>query len=321
MKAFEYARATTEAGIFEALERGYQLKASGIDVLDLLKERTAAPEKLVHISGVESLAGITQDENGAIVIGALATLNDMVQSKLIGDSVPLLADSVRHAATPQVRAVATVGGNICQRPRCWYFRSAEHRCLKKGGAQCFAVEGDNTYHALFGRGPCHIVHPSNIAPPLLALDADIIVRNGDGERIIKATDFFSMPDKGIFVENVLEENDLVAAVRINKPAEKSGYAEVREKQSFDWPLATCSAARLDGKWRVVLGAVAPVPWVAEKAQKTLGDVASITPELARKVAADALDGAEPMSQNEWRTQLIRAVVRRALLIADGKEID
>ncbi len=323
MRAFDYAIAENVSGALEAMNQGYRLKAGGIDLLDQLKERTRLArdmEKLVSIHTVADLRGI-KTEGDAIVIGPLTTLRDMGSDPILIKAFPALARSAEDAATPQIRAVATAGGNLCQRPRCWYFRSQDFPCLKKGGAQCYAVDGENELHALFGGGPCHIIHPSNIAPALVASDAEFVVQSKDGNRTIKAADFFVLPAKSMYSENVLEDGELITEIRIPKPPAKSAWVEFRQKESFDWPLAGCAAVHDGEKWNVVLGAVAPIPWRAKKAEDALKGAKSIDAALAERAAEAATDGAEPMSQNQWRLALVRAAVRRALLLADGKEID
>lgn len=320
MKAFAYANAKTEAGVHEAVGKGYRIKAAGIDLLDLQKERVESTDKIVSILGVSALKGIRETEKG-IEIGALTTLAELVESAVVDAKCRALADSVRNAASPQLRSVATVGGNICQRPRCWYFRSKDHECLKKGGGTCFAVEGDNTYHALYGRGPCHIVHASNVATALVALGGEVDAATAKIGRTIPASEFFVTPDRNMYGENALAEGELVRAIRIPKNVEKAAYVDFKEKQSFDWPLASCCAAKVGGKWNVVLGAAAPVPWQAKKAAEILDGASAITHAVAEAAADAALEGAAPMSRNAWRLKLVRAAVRRAVLIADGKEID
>lgn len=320
MKAFEFAVAKTEAGIHDAVGRGYRIKAGGIDLLDLLKERIEPSDKVVSILGVEPLRGIRETDKG-LEIGALTTLAELIESPVANKAAKALVDSVRNAASPQLRAVATLGGNICQRPRCWYFRSGDHECLKKGGSTCFAVDGDNTYHALFGKGPCHIVHASNAATALVALGAEIEAASKTETRTIAAARFFVPPERNIYGENSLDEGELVRAIRVPGNVEKSAYVDFKEKQSFDWPLASCCVAKVGGKWNVVLGAVAPVPWVAAKAAELLNASTAITHAVAEAVADAAIADASPMSGNAWRVKLARAAVRRAVLVADGKDID
>ncbi len=317
MKAFDYAIAENTSGAIAAIGKKYRVKAAGIDLLDMLKERTEPGDRFVSIHRVAELGGIMTTADG-LRIGALATLAEIGDSELVRKSFPALAEAASSAATPQVRARATAAGNVLQRPRCWYFRAKEYDCLKKGGATCFAVEGENQFHALFGGGPCHITHASNIAPALVAVNAEIRARGQKDTRVISADGFFTLPDKGVGRENSLSEDELVTEFVIRKLPTKSAYVEFKEKQSFDWPLAACTVALLDGKWRVVLSHVAPIPWRATKAEEVLGGTADIDEALAEKAADAALEGAKPMRDNGYRLKLVRAAVRRSLLEACGK---
>jgi len=317
MKAFDYAIARTPEAALAALGDGWKAKAGGIDLLDRLKERTETAEKLVSLQPLDGLRGI-ELADGGLSIGALTTLRELGSNALVLERFPALAHAANDAATPQIRAVATVGGNLCQRPRCWYFRNKEWECLKKGGGTCYAVDGENQFHSLFDEGPCHIVHPSNIAPALVAARAVLDVASVRGVRSIPLEEFFVPTSQKLDGENVLAADELILRVRVPKLPEKSAYVETRHKQSFDWALAACAAVYLDGKWSVVMGAVASVPRRATKSEELLGS-SSIDAALAEKAADAALDGAKPMSKNAWRLKLARAVVRRALLKADGKD--
>jgi xanthine dehydrogenase YagS FAD-binding subunit len=319
MKPFEYAIAETEAGAVAALAGGWKPKGSGVDLVDLLKERLGRFDKLVSLHEVASLKAITSDGT-TITIGAGATLQEIADNADVRAACHAVAHAAGDAATPQIRAVATAAGNLCQRPRCWYFRNKEYDCLKKRGSTCYAVEGENRYHALFGGGPCHVIHPSNLAGPLVAAGAEIVLKKAGGERVVPAADFFVLPSASMYAENVAQPDELLTEIRLPARKTRSGYTEFREKQSFDWPLASCSAVHDGTKWNVVLGHVAPVPWRAKAAEAVLAGATSITPELALKAGEAALEGAEPMSQNAWRLHLVRAAVHDALMLADGKEI-
>lgn len=318
MKTFTYEVADDLGSALAVLNSKRTLKAGGIDLLDRLKERLDLPETVVSIGGVDALRYI-KEEGGAIRIGCLTTLADIGRSELLAKRFPALHESGGGAATPQVREQATLGGNLCQRPRCWYYRSIDFNCLKKGGGTCYAVEGENRYHAVIGGGPCHIVHPSNCAPALVAADADFIIKNAHGERTVKATDFYKLPRDSMYAENQLAEGEVLAEVVIPSVPTQSASVELREKQSFDWPMAMATAAQVDGTWRVCLGAVAPIPWLSKPAMDVLGS-SDITPELAAKAGEAAADEAMPMSQNAYKIQLIKVAVKRALLIAAGEEV-
>lgn len=320
MKAFDYAIADNEEGIHAALAKGYKLKAAGLDLLDMLKERIVREDKFVSILEVDSLKGIREKENG-ISIGPLVTLHQLANSELIRTRYKALAQSAGEAATPQIRARATVAGNLLQRPRCWYFRSKEYPCLKKGGATCYAHDGENAFHAIMGEGPCRIVHPSSIAPAFVAADAEIVAMNGKEEERYVAGDFFVYPSMNIYHENKLKDDQLVTEIFLPKTPAKSGYVEFKQKQSFDWPLAACTVAYLDGKWRVVMSHVSQIPERSIAAEEVLGTTADIDNALAEKAADAAVANAEPMSDNAFRVKLARAAVRRSLLMACGKESD
>lgn len=294
------------------------LKAGGIDLLDRMKERIDLPETVLSIGGDESLRYI-KEEGGGVRIGCLTTLADIGRSEVLKAKFPALHESAGGAATPQIRERATLGGNLCQRPRCWYYRSIDFDCLKKGGGTCFAVEGENQYHAVIGGGPCHIVHPSNCAPALLAAGAQFVVRKAGSERTIKAIDFFKLPRESMYAENVLAPNEILTEVLVPALPSRSASVELREKQSFDWPMAMASVAQVDGDWRVCLGAVAPIPWLSKPAVAVIGS-SRITPDLAAKAGEAAASEAEPMSQNGYKIQLIKVAVKRALLLAAEGEV-
>ena len=253
-------------------------------------------------------------------IGSGATLADIGRSELLATKYKVLHHSAAHAATPQIRERATIAGNLCQRPRCWYFRNAEFHCLKKGGHTCFAVEGENRYHAIFGEGPCHIVHPSNLAPALVALDAVLVVRSADAaDERIRAADFFKMPHESLYAENVLKPGQIITEVILPHEPTQSATIELREKQSFDWPMVICSVARIDKNWRVCLGAVAPIPWLSESAMRVLGN-RDITPELAAAAGEAAAEDADPLPDNEYKVSLVKVATKRALMAASGMEV-
>lgn len=318
MKTFTYEVADDLNSALVVLNNnGPTLKAGGIDLLDRMKERLELPEAVVSIGGVGALRYI-KEEGGAIKIGCLTTLADMGRSGMLKARFPALHESAGGAATPQVREQATLGGNLCQRPRCWYYRSIDFDCLKKGGGTCYAVEGENKYHAVIGGGPCHIVHPSNCAPALLAADAVFAIKSAEGDRSVKAADFFKLPRESMYAENVLTDGEVLTEIMIPNVPTHSAAVELREKQSFDWPMAMAAAARVEGQWRVCLGAVAPVPWLSQPAMDVLGS-SDITPGLAAKAGEAAAAEAMPMSQNAYKIQLIKVAVKRALLIAAGEE--
>lgn len=298
--------------------------AGGVDLLDLLKLELAAPAELVNLKTLGGLDRIESAPGGALRIGPLVTLNQLAASPAVRERHPALADSAAQAATPQVRNLATVGGNLAQRPRCWYFRNPDIVCLKKGGTKCYAVAGLNRYHAILGGGPSFIVHPSNLAPALVAYDAAVTLHGPEGARKIAVADFFTLPKIDPRRENVLKPGEIIAAIEVPAPpaGARSAYLEAREKQSFDWPLASAVTViglnRADevAYARIVMGAVAPIPWRAPSAEKVLLG-AKLDRALADRAVQAALAGAAPLAHNAYKIPIARAMVRRAILRAGG----
>jgi xanthine dehydrogenase YagS FAD-binding subunit len=292
------------------------LKAGGVDVLDRLKEGLDSPERIVSIAHVPGHDGIVV--GSPTRIGTLATLAKIAAHAEILKSYPALADAAGEAATPQIRHMATLGGNLCQKPRCWYYRSAEFDCRKKGGKDCFALEGENRFHAIFDTEICCCVNPSATGVALLAYGARLETISPRGKRTIPIEEFFTLPTRDVLRENVLGPGEIVETVVIPAPpaGARSVYKKLKEKESFDWPLVeACVHVTVDGgtirEARVVLGSVAPVPRRAQKAEAVLVG-AKAGPEVARQAAEAAVDGATPLAQNAYKVRLARVMVERAL---------
>jgi xanthine dehydrogenase YagS FAD-binding subunit len=253
------------------------------------------------------------------------TLNRLEEDALVQKSFPGLAEAAHSVGTPQIRNLGTVGGNLCQRPRCWYFRLEEVVCLKKGGTECYAATGENKYHAIFGGGPSYIVHPSDLAPMLLALGASVNVTGGDGKRTIALDKFFTLPSDGnLRRENVLKNDEIITDVILppSKFASNSTYLKFKERDSMDFAMSAVAAAvtiganRTVSAARIVLGGVAPTPWRVPKAEAALvGKMMS--KDLLAEVAKIALQGAEPLAQNTYKIPLTETLVRRALAKVGG----
>jgi xanthine dehydrogenase YagS FAD-binding subunit len=320
LKAFAYVNATNEKEAVAALskaERGRTLPmAGGMDLLGLTKDYIVSPDKIVSIRNLDqTIAGA----DGGLRIGAAAKIADLVEHAQARKLYPALITAAEEVGTPQIRNVGTVGGNIMQRPRCWYFRNEEFNCLKKGGSRCFAVEGENQYHAIFGDGPCHIVHPSSLAVPVIAYGGRFRVAGPNGAREIDAGQFFQMPNQNLYGESVLQPDEIITHVLLPAPGQRSATYEVRFKQSHDWPLAAASVNLVMSgptvkSARVVMGAVAPIPWRAPAAERVLAGKA-ITEAIAAEAANAAVAGARPMTGNAYKIQIAKTAVKRAILAA------
>ncbi len=316
-----FAALATEPG---EKEGAALLKAGGVDLIDRLKEGLDAPSRLVNLRTIPGLDRIEKLPDGGLAIGPLATLARLDTDTQVRSLYPALADAAGHAATPNVRQAATVGGNLLQRPRCWYFRSADFHCLKKGGGRCYAQEGENDYHAVFGNRVCAIVHPSAIATALTAIGAQLELASAKKRRTIAIDDFFVRPDSDVQREYVLAPGEILVGIQLPAPGPgmRTAYLKLGEKESFDWPIAE-AAVRLDFERgeggivksaRIVLGAAAPIPWRAAKAEAWLVGKA-ITEETAGQAATAAIEDATPLAHNAYKLPILETVVRRALLAA------
>ncbi|MDL2718409.1 MAG: FAD binding domain-containing protein [Acidobacteriota bacterium] len=297
-----------------------EAKGAGTELLDRMKEYNLAPDQVVDLRRLTSHSSLQRNSSGGLSIGALVTLST-IASALKAD-FPALADACEGAATPQIRNAATLAGNLCQRPRCWYFRSAEFQCLKKGGVECLAKSGENEFHAVFGNNTCAIVHPSAAGVALVALNARIETLAPGGGRMLAAADFFVRPEVDIFAENALRPGELVVEIHLEKPQGlRSAYRKIKQKQSFDWPLADAAVSwRAEGgaakDVRIVIGSSAPVPFRA-KAAEALVEGKRIDAALAARAGQAALEGATPLGKNAYKLPMVAAVVRRTLLAAAG----
>jgi xanthine dehydrogenase YagS FAD-binding subunit len=326
VKPFAYVKAGGEKQIVAALAvpggRALPL-AGGMDLLALMKDYIAQPDRLVSVKELD--ASISKGAGGTLRIGAAVTLADLVANADARRLYPALTDAAAEVGTPQIRNAGTVGGNLNQRPRCWYFRNEEFNCLKKGGSRCFAVDGENQYHAIFGDGPCHIVHPSSLAVPAIALDARFRLVGPTGEREVAAAEYYQMPDRNLLGETVLGAGEILTHLILPAPGgTRTATYEVRFKQSHDWPLAMASVAlSMQGQnvraARVILGAVAPIPWRAPAAEAALAGK-RLSEQVAMEAADAAVAAAKPMSGNAYKVQIARTAVKRAILKASGIKV-
>jgi len=298
------------------------LMAGGTDLFTEIKEGVVEPDLVIDLKSIPGLASIQRDESG-VRIGALASVAGLAAEAMIKRDYPGLSEAAGSLATPQLRNVGTVGGNLCQRPRCWYYRDAQMVCRKKGGSQCFAAKGRNKYHAVYGGRICHIVYPSDLAPMLIALDAQVTIGSPRGDRSLPLAEFYSLPEKNVRRENVLAPDELVREVKIPqaKKGTRSAYVKLKERETWDFALVsaavrgTVSGGRL-GDAAVVLGGVAPIPWRLGKTEAAIKGKSLSAGVIKEALRAD-LEEARPLEENGYKLPLIEAAVTRALLSLIG----
>ncbi|MCE5306527.1 MAG: xanthine dehydrogenase family protein subunit M [Acidobacteriales bacterium] len=322
MQAFAYASPATlqEAVALLAPSWGEaDILAGGTDQISLMKEYIHTPKRVVNIKGLKELAGIEKTAAG-VRIGALATFEEMLTSPLLKE-YPAITTAVRGVASPQIRNMGTAGGDLCQRPRCWYFRKGFGLLAKDEAGKPLVPDGENRYHAIFGGGPAWFVSASSLGPALVALGAKVKAVSAKGTREIPVEKFFVAPADDATREIALAPNEILTEILVPPARGRNATYEVREREMLDWPLAAVSVAlRMKGtavaSARVVLGHVAPVPWVAKEAEAMLAGK-TITVEVAAEAGERAVAGAKPLSQNAYKVQLARTAVKRALLAAAG----
>jgi len=326
MKAFVYYNPKDLADAAGALiQDGSKLIAGGTDLLGEMKNRYVAPERVVNLKSVSGLDRIRSSGSG-LRIGALAKLTDIAGHPGIQKSHPGLAQAAESVGSPQLRNVGTLGGNLCQRPRCWYYRGEEYPCIRKGGGTCFAVHGRNKYHCVINGGPCFIVHPSDTAPMLMALGASVTIQGRAGQRELKLDDFFVLPEDDSMAENVLKPGEFITEIMVPALAAKakSIYLKFKERGSRDFALASAGVVlELDGttcrKASIVLGGVAPAPYRATAAEKALTGK-PLNGQTVQAAAQAALAEAQPMTENEYKVGLARTILKRAVLRAAGVDV-
>lgn len=325
MEAFEYASPTSLKDATALLGSSWSdaaILAGGTDLLSSMKDYVVTPKRVVNIKGIKELGGVSKKGN-MLRIGATATFDELASNAAVRTEFPAVHKAVMGVASPQLRNMGTAAGDICQRPRCWYYRTGNGLFGTKNG-QSLVVNGENQYHAIFGNGPAYFVSPSSLGPALIALGATVKVASPSGTRDIKAEDFFVVPAADSEREVAIKPNEIVTEILIPTVATKNTTYELREREAMDWPLATASIALTMkggniGSARVVLGHVAPKPHVAREAEAFLAGKA-ITEETAEQAGAAAVKDAKPLSKNEYKVQLTKIAVKRALLQAAGKSV-
>ena len=318
MNNFSYVKAASLAEAIKASSaKGARLHAGGTDLLGCLRDEIIQADKVVSISGVKELKGISARADGGLKIGALTTLAEIAADRSVAAKYAALAQAAASVGTPQIREQGTIGGNLCQRPRCWYYRS-DLQCFKKGGATCYAMNGENQYHVIFGGGPCFAVHPSDVAVALVALQAQITVAGPSGSKTIRSENFFVPPGKSLDKENILLPGEIVTGIQIPPVSEmlRVAYRKVRTRGSWDFAQASVAAVLLFENdvvrtARIVLGGVAPHPWRADAAEKVAAGK-KLDAAAAAAIAEAAVVGANPMSGNGYKVDMVKGAVEEAL---------
>jgi xanthine dehydrogenase YagS FAD-binding subunit len=324
MNSFTLADCTTVEAALSQLKDGAVVKAAGVDLLDRMKNGTDTPTRLVNIRNIPSLRGIQVTQQG-LTIGPLTTLTEVSDHPIVRAQYAVLSDACGHAATPHIRNMATLGGNLLQRLQCWYFRSAEFECLRRGKEICFAFSGLNQYHAIMDYGGCPSVAPSSGAVALLALDANLeLTSAAKGKRLVPIREFYVHPDANPQRYNVMDPDELLTAIDVPKPAAgtRSAYQKYGEKESNDWAIADAGIVlEMDGnlcrRAVVTMGAASPVVRRSQEAEAVLTGK-TITPELARAAGQASTHGAMPLSMNAYKVQLFPVAIYRTVLLAAGQ---
>jgi len=323
MRPFEYASPTTKeqaVGLLGTTWGQAEVLAGGTDLLALMKDDVVHPKRLVNIKEIKEMSGVKQTPQG-LRIGALITLGELADNVNVVKDYPALAEALNDAASPQIRNMATLGGNLCQRPRCWYFRGGFGLLPKNESGKDLVTDGENRYHAILGNnGPAKFVSPSTIVPVLVAYGASIRLIGPKGSRELPLEQFYVIPKSETEREHDLRPNEILAEV-ILPPSRtlRVAHYEIRQKQAFDWPLAVAAVSlTMNGSSvqsaRVVIGYVAPIPWRSSEAERALVRK-SLSEDAAKAAAEAALQNATPLSHNVYKVQLAKVALRRAILKA------
>ncbi len=324
MQAFEYANPATlkEAlGLLGSQWGEADVLAGGTDQISLMKDLVHTPKRVVNIKNVKELHGIRPSGAG-LLIGATTTIEQLLEDAAIRTRYPSLYTAAKGVSSPQIRNMGTVGGDLCQRPRCWYFRQGYGLLARDKNGRSLPVEGQNEYHAIFGGGPAHFVSASSLGPALIALGAKVKLASATGTREIPVEEFFVVPSSDDTREIALRPNEILTAIVVPGARVRNATYEVRQKEALDWPLATASVAltmrgTTVSKATIVLGHVAPTPWRAAEAEKAISGK-PLTEAAAEEAGKAAVAGAQPLSENAYKVQLARVAVKRALLAASGR---
>jgi xanthine dehydrogenase YagS FAD-binding subunit len=325
MREFKIAEPRTVdelAALLAETRETVALMAGGTDLLDELKSGVATAGLVVDLQKVAGLNGIATDKGG-LRVGAMTRVVELAEDATVARDYPSLKQAALSLATPQLRNVGTVGGNLCQRPRCWYYRDPQVVCRKKGGFNCYAFQGRNKYHAIFGGGSCFIVFPSDLAPALISLGAGVTIGSAKSDKVVPLDAFYALPDVDVRRENRLEKGQFLKDVRVPAPkaGQRASYVKLKERGTWDFALVSAAVAGVVKagvfeEIKIVLGGVAPVPWRLEKAEGVLRGK-PVSEALVRQAADAALQDASPLRENGFKTDLVFAALKEAVLAAAG----
>jgi xanthine dehydrogenase YagS FAD-binding subunit len=316
---FNYVRPKSLEDVFKhSSSEGAHVHAGGTDLLACLRDHVFEASKIVSLNNIKSLRGIKKTSQGGMRIGALTTLREVAGDSEVNKNYPALGQAASEVASPQLRNQGTLGGNLCQKPRCWYYRGEFH-CLRKGGEECFAVAGENAFHCIFGGESCYIVHPSDTAPALGALSAQITIRGPKGQRSVALEDFHMPPSEDYTKETRLGPGEIVTEIVLPPPVEglRSSYRKVRARQSWDFALAGVALALVFKgdqvqRARVFLGGVEPVPWRSTELEEVVTGK-RLDEATVRKAVEAAVQKAKPLEQNAYKMPLLRGLIEEQLL--------
>lgn len=318
MPNFTYVKANSlQEAIRQLSSKGARVHAGGTDLLGCLRDDVFGAEKLVSIGQLKALRGISQTSDGGFRIGALTTIAEIENNKPLRERYSALAQAASEVGSPQLRNQGTIGGNICQKPRCWYYRGEFH-CLRKGGDTCYAYQGENQFHCIFGGEGCYIVHPSDTAPALVAFEAMVRVSGPGGSRLVPIAKFHVPPGENVQKETILKPNEIVQEILLPPAKEKlhSSYRKVRARRSWDFALASVALVlQLDGgkiaRARVVFGGAAPVPWRSKEVEEAITG-RRLDAETVARAAVAAVKNAQPLKQNGYKISLFRGMIEEEL---------
>jgi xanthine dehydrogenase YagS FAD-binding subunit len=325
MQTFKYVQPknlSDATGISEKDGNAAVLFAGGTDVLGLIKNDIISPSEVINLKSIPGLNNIVYSDGEGLTIGALTTIAEIAEHPVIMKKFTVLSDAAKEVASPQLRNVGTIGGNVCQRPRCWYYRE-EFDCIRKGGDICYAIGGENKYHCVVGGGPCYIVHPSDIAVALVALNAEFTITNGNDFRKVPADKFFVLPEQNSLQENILKPGEILTEIFIpDLPSSTSSrYIKFTERNVWDFAIVSVAAVvNINGdkinSAKIVFGGVAPIPWIDEDLNSMLSGM-ELSDKSIDAAAANTLMDAEPMEKNEYKIPLARNLVKKVLKDLQG----